>query len=103
MQIVDQSASFLYSRFPTTPLLTAPPARKAIAAPRIAGLLPATVEPQAKVATDVVVEMPLTRDEVLRRMGPIRSRAEMNAEIVELIFGTRPILNGGHPQRGRQL
>ncbi len=50
-----------------------------------------------------VTRKPLTRDEVLRQMGPIRSRAEMNAEIVELIFGTRPILNGGHPQRGRQL
>ena len=81
MQIVLQSAPFLYSLSPSVPLLPAPPPRKLLAAPPIAGLLPARVSAPA----EIVVEFPLTREEVLRQLGPIRSRAEMNAEIAALM------------------
>ena len=81
MQIVHQSASLSYSLFPPMLLLTAPTPPKLIAAPNIAGLLPAQVSRHVK----IVLDMPPTREELLRQLGPIRSREEMNAELVEIL------------------
>ena len=91
MQIVTRSAPFSYSAYsllPSVPLLTAPPPPKLLAAPRIAGLLPARVSSHSDSHGEVeaIVEIPLTRGELIRQLGPIRSRAEMNAEITALIL-----------------
>jgi hypothetical protein len=80
MQIVLQSVPFSYSLSPSVPLLAAPPAPKLLAAPQIAGLLPARVPTSA----EIIVEFPLTREELLSQLGPVRSRDEMNAEITGL-------------------
>lgn len=89
MQIVSQSATLSYSLFPSHPLLTAPPPRKALPAPRIAGLLPAA-SPQV----EVIVEKPPTLNELLRLLGPIRSREAMNAEIADMAMEAMQYLNG---------
>ncbi len=89
MHIVSRSATFSHSLSPSllpVPLLTAPPAPKLLAAPHIAGLLPARVPSSA----EIIVELPLTREELLRQLGPIRSRAEMNAEIAAVIVAPYP-------------
>lgn len=82
MQIVSQSALYSYSLLPPVPLLTAPPPPKLLCAPHIAGLLPARVPSPA----EIVLELPPTREELLRQLGPVRSRAEMNAEIAALMM-----------------
>ena len=91
MQIVTQSASLSYSVFPSWPLLTAPPPRKQLCAPHIAGLLPARV---AAPHLEVITQKPLSRDDLLRQLGPIRSREAMNAEIADLALEAMQFLNG---------
>lgn len=92
MQIVQQSAPVSYAFFPER-LLPAPPQRlllaapsvpKLLPAPKIAGLLTAGTPPprQQKIRVDRLVKL----DEAfLRELGPIRSKAEMDAEIMEMI------------------
>jgi hypothetical protein len=62
-------------------------------APRIAGLLPATIPTRAQ-ATRVKVEVvreevPATFEELMAQIGPIRSIEEMDAEIVDMIVAFR--------------
>jgi hypothetical protein len=94
MQIVTQSVSLSYSLFPSWPLLTAPPPRKQLCAPHIAGLLPArTASPQV----EIIIEKPPSREELLQQLGPIRSREEMNAEIIAALeFRQAQRLSGDH-------
>ena len=100
MQIVSQSASVSYSLSPSWPLLTAPPPRKQLCAPRIAGLLPArTAAPQIEIITS---KSP-SREELLRQLGPIRSREEMNAEIVDLMLDFLHFQNTRHSVGDRSL
>lgn len=76
MQIVPQ---LVRSSRPSTPppssqsrpLLTAPPPRLALPAPR---------------SVEIIVERPPSRSEFLRLLGPIRGREEMQAEIRALII-----------------
>jgi hypothetical protein len=95
MQIVSQSAILSYSLFPAQPLLNAPPPRKALPAPRIAGLLTAT-SPQV----EVIIEKPPTLNELLRQLGPIRSREAMNAEIADMAMEAMQYLNGLRSRQG---
>ncbi len=91
MQIVSRSASLSYSLFPVWPLLNAPPPRKQIAPPRIAGLLTArSAVPQS----EICAQSPLSRDDLLRQLGSIRSREAMNAEIADLALEALQFLNG---------
>jgi len=91
MQIVTQSASLSYSLFPPRPLLTAPPPLKQLCAPRIAGLLSArSATPQV----EVITHKPCSHDDLLRQLGPIRSREAMNAEIADLALEALQFLNG---------
>ena len=100
MQIVTQSASLSYSLFPPRPLLTAPPPRKQLCAPRIAGLLPAqTTAPQI----EIIPTKSLSHDELIRQLGPIRSREEMNAEIVDLMLDFLRFQNTRHSVGDRAL
>ena len=99
MQIVSQSASLSYSPSPSWPLLPAPPVRKQICAPHIGGLLPARTAPPLEIAT----QEPLSHDELLRRLGPIRSREQMNAEIADLALEALQFLNGLHSRPVRRL
>ena len=79
MHIVSQSASFSYSLFPPFPLLSAPPKRDLLTTPKIAGLLLAkTGSPKIE-----VIFTP-SRAELLKQIGPIRSREEMDAELEEI-------------------
>ena len=82
MEIVYQSASILHSLFPPHPLLAAPPERKLLSAPPIAGLLPARIAPRL----EIIVELPQTREEFLRELGPLRTREEMNADLVAILM-----------------
>jgi hypothetical protein len=100
MQIVHQSAIPSYSLFPSWPLLTAPPPRKQICAPHIAGLLPARA---AATHVEVITQKPLSHDELLRLLGPIRSREAMNAEIADLAVEALQFLNGLRSRSGRRL
>ena len=70
MHIVSQSASVSYSLFP--------PARLLIAAPQIAGLLPAQCVRHVEITLS-------PEEEFLNQLGPIRSREEMNAEIIDMM------------------
>ncbi len=97
MQIVSQSATLSYSLFPSQPLLNAPPLRKALPAPRIAGLLPAAASPQV----EIITERPPTLQEVLQQLGPIRSREAMNAEIAEMALEALHFLSGLRTAKGR--
>lgn len=100
MQIVHQSASLSYSLFPPWPLLTAPPPRKQLCAPRIAGLLPArTAVPHV----EIITQRPLSRDELLRQLGPIRSREAMNAEIATLALEALQFINGLRSRSAQRL
>jgi hypothetical protein len=100
MQIVSQSASLSYSLFPPRPLLTAPPPRKQLCAPRIAGLLPARAAiPQV----EIITQKPSFRDDLLRQLGSIRSREAMNAEIADLALEALQFLNGLHARCGKRL
>jgi len=99
MQIVTRSARFSYSLPPSIPLLAAPPAPKLLAAPHIAGLLPARVPSNV----EIVVELPLTRAELLHLLGPVRSREEMNAEIAELALEAMDFLSGLRGLRSRSI
>jgi len=63
MQIVSQSAILSHSLFPSQLLLTAPPPRKALPAPRVAGLLPAAVSSRV----EVIIEKPPTLDDTKSR------------------------------------
>src|SRR5438105_4504864 len=83
MQIVSQSASLSHSLLPPLPLLSAPPPRKQLCAPRIAGLLPAQTTARQ---VGIISVKPPSREELIRQLGPIRSREEMNAEIVDLLL-----------------
>ncbi len=97
MQIVSQSATLSYSLFPPQALLNAPPPRKALPAPRIAGLLPATASPRV----EIVTERPPTLQEVLQQLGPIRSREIMNAEIADMALEALQFLSGLRAAKGR--
>lgn len=90
MQIVSQSASLSYSLFPPQFQLPAPPIRKALPAPHVAGLLPAAVP----LRVEIVKEKPPTLNELLKQLGPIRSREAMNAEIADLALEALQFLNG---------
>ncbi len=93
MQIVSQSASLSYSLLPSWPLLSAPLPRKQLCAPHIAGLLPArTATPQV----EIITSKPPSREELIRQLGPIRSRVEMNAEIVDLMLDFLHFQNARH-------
>ena len=78
MQIVHQSAAVSYSLCPAVLLLPAPPARLLITAPQIAGLLPAQCARHVEITLS-------PEEEFLNQIGPIRSREEMNAEIIEMM------------------
>ncbi|MEP7287020.1 MAG: hypothetical protein ABI947_14790 [Chloroflexota bacterium] len=82
MHSVPQCPTFLHSFFLPFPLLAAPPILKCLPAPRIAGLLAAPVEASR---VEVIVDRPLTVEEILQEMGPIRSLDEMNAEIAVIV------------------
>jgi hypothetical protein len=85
MRIVPQVASISHSLFTpsTIPLLSAPPERKLLSAPRIAGLLCAP----RTAAVEVIIEKPLTLEDIFKQIGPIRLLEEMNAEIAEMAHG----------------
>ena len=55
--------------------------QKLLAAPCIAGLLPASVP----LRSQIVVEKPLTRSEILSRLSLMRSREAMQEEIQEMV------------------
>jgi hypothetical protein len=78
MPILPQSVSipFLSCPFPL------------LAAPKIAGLLPARVQssPAPRVRIEIVREVPATFEELLDQIGPIRSQEEMDAEMVEFLL-----------------
>src|SRR5258708_33787640 len=93
MQLVHKSESLSYSLFPPMPLLAAPPPRKQLCAPHIAGLLPARVAPQIEIV-EIIISKPLSRDELRRQLGPIRSRDEMNAEIADIALEALQFLGG---------
>jgi hypothetical protein len=100
MQIVHQSAVPSYSTFPPQFLLPAPPAHKQICAPRIAGLLPArSATPQIELST----QRPLSHDDLLPQLGPLRSREAMNAEIADLALEALHFLNGLHACSRKRL
>jgi hypothetical protein len=99
MQIVTQSASLSYSLFSSQPLLTAPPPPKQICAPKVAGLLTARIAPQI----EIITQKPLSHDELLRQLGPIRSREEMNVEIADLALEALQFLNGLRACSSRRL
>ena len=64
------------------PRLTAPPPPKLLAAPKIAGLLPARVPtPAAKVYIEVIRE-PRTFNELMEQLGHLPTVEECDAEIV---------------------
>jgi hypothetical protein len=92
MQIVSQSATLSYSPNPTVPLLMAPPPRKQLCAPIIAGLLPARVAHQPRI--EIVFDKPPSHEELLRQLGPIQTREEMNAEIAEIALEAMDYLGG---------
>src|SRR5579859_3137815 len=100
MQIVSQSASLSYSVLPSMLLLPAPAPRKQICAPHLAGLLPART---AKSQVEVITQKPLSRDNLLRQLGPIRSREAMNAEIAELALEALQFLNGLRSRPAQRL
>ncbi len=77
MHIVLQSIPPAYAP-PRFPLLTAPPPLKMLPAPAIAGLLPALTSTR-------VTPPPLTLDDLRQQLGRLRSREEMDAEIVEMM------------------
>ena len=91
MQIVTQSAFLSYSPFPSRPLLTAPTPPKLLCAPKIAGLLPASVTAPK---VEIIRPNPLSRDELLRQLGPIHSRDAMNAELGQLVLEALQFLAG---------
>jgi hypothetical protein len=99
MQIVSQSASLLYSPFPPQFQLPAPPIRKALPAPRVAGLLPAVVP----LRVEIVTEKPPTLNELLKQLGPIPSREAMNAEIADLALEALQFLNGLRSRSAQRL
>ena len=100
MQIVTQSATLSYSLFPSMPMLPAPPLRKQLCAPNIAGLLPART---AAIHVEIITQKPLSHDDLLRQLGPIRSREAMNAEIAELALEAMQFLNGLRSRSAQRL
>jgi hypothetical protein len=82
MQIVQRSATFSLSTFPF-PLLSAPPPPKLLAAPRIAGLLPARVPERVVRPRIEIIREPATFDELLQQLGHLPTIEECDAEIVE--------------------
>jgi hypothetical protein len=88
MQIVPQSATFKLASFPFLSL-PEPPRPKLLAAPRIAGLLSARIPQAARLAKIEIVRpfdtIPDSVDELLARIGPIRSQEEMDEEICEML------------------
>jgi hypothetical protein len=94
MPILTYPASFsLTSLSCPFPLLAALPPRLLLPAPRIAGLLPATIPTRAH-ATPTRIEIvrediPATFEELMAQIGPIRSAEEMDAEIVDAILAIR--------------
>ena len=97
MQIVSQSAILSYSPFPPQLLLNAPPHRKALPAPHVAGLLPAAASPRV----EIITERPPTLQEVLQQLGPIRSREAMNVEIADMALEALQFLSNLRAARGR--
>ena len=83
MRIVQRSAVHSYC----PPLaLPAPKIAGLLPAPHIAGLLPAKVSrPQIEITQPV----PRALDEFLATLGPIRSREEMNAELLAILHAPR--------------
>lgn len=93
MQMIPQFARSSHSSVPSTPLmLTAPPARLALPAPTIAGLLSAA--PRMEIIRD---QRP-TRAEVWAQLGRVRSRDEMHTEIAALCFEALDFLSRPAPR-----
>lgn len=93
MQILTQFASVSYSLNPPRPahlLLPAPRPMPRLAAPQRAGLLPATT-PRA---VEIVVERRPTPADLRHQLGPIRTRAEMDAEIADMLDEAMTVLRG---------
>jgi hypothetical protein len=77
------------------PALPAPKPVKLLSAPKIAGLLPATAQPHVRVSkVESVRKATMPLDDILRQLGPIRSREEMNAEIADMALEALQFLNG---------
>jgi hypothetical protein len=98
MRIVPQIASFSYSylSFSSIPLLPAPPERKLLPAPQLAGLL------CAPYAAEIIIEKPLSFDELLSQIAPIRSLEEMNAEIASMARDAIEQLSAFRARKARQ-
>ena len=97
MQIVPQSAPISLTSIPAMLLLTAPPPPKLLVAPRIAGLLPATVAPQV----EIIFNQPLSLEALLHQLGPIRSLEEMDAEIAGMATNALRKLHDIRTAKGR--
>lgn len=99
MPIVHQSAPFLATSTPVL-LLPAPPKRPALPAPKVVGYLPApkmTVVPvKRKVEATITNPARLLdtseRDvwwaEIQRLLGPQKTQAERDADVLAYVFGT---------------
>jgi hypothetical protein len=81
MRILHQSALISHSLFPPVPLLAAPTPPLQLSAPRFAGLLPFSTPRQV----EIVIEEPITFDDLMRQLGPIRTHEEFDAEIAAII------------------
>ena len=84
MRIVPQSATYSLASlsFPF-PLLAPPPPRLLLPAPRIAGLLPATIPTRAHANRVEIVreDIPATFEGLMAQIGPIHTIEELDAEI----------------------
>jgi hypothetical protein len=73
---------------PKYPLLAAPPERKRLCAPKIAGLLPARTQsaPSEPQRGDILIDWPPTRKDLMRQLGRVRSQEELEEEIAEIAW-----------------
>ena len=98
MTILPRSAPLSHVSFaPFTLRLPAPPERKALPPPKIAGLLPARAGlPAVEIvfSSQTTVSLPISRREIEALIGPIRSSAQMDADIVDILLGYHPARTG---------
>jgi len=52
---------------------------------------------------EIITQKPPTHEELIRQLGPIRSREEMNAEIVDLMLDFLHFQNARHSVGDRAL
>ena len=81
MQIVSQVVSVSYSHFPVRLALPPPPERLCLNPPPTRLLLP---KPQIEVQQRSDTHVSTYHAALMAALGPIRSRKEMNAELVEM-------------------